>query len=357
MSSNANLKKLQLLKDKLELRKDDIAVYGAALQDEGRDLSGKQEQIILVRERIRAATQEMDELGKRGREQQAEREEFKHEETKLRSTFNTIFDHEMRQLRAERTRAQELAAKAVKQEMELRDVSVLFADEEAVFRVTDPAYTFDELVSDACRFFELHPLDVKLCDEHGVSWAGNGSVRTAMMQYDNAYGRILLKFKETDADEELEAEDADNILQLLLRMEEEPVEEQEDEVEAEAAAAAGGEVSAADKKKKKKRVTLNRAKLIREFPVFLMFVSLFIYSLQSRRRIEAGFYQVQAIRTILVEEGFGDFNEKNFFDVANFEEVYDWIEGVLVEGLCALPSQQPCIHRRHRLSLLGSTSA
>ena len=31
MSSNANLKKLQLLKDKLELRKDDIAVYGAAL--------------------------------------------------------------------------------------------------------------------------------------------------------------------------------------------------------------------------------------------------------------------------------------------------------------------------------------
>ena len=48
MSSNANLKKLQLLKDKLELRKDDIAVYGAALQDEGRELSGKQEQIIPV---------------------------------------------------------------------------------------------------------------------------------------------------------------------------------------------------------------------------------------------------------------------------------------------------------------------
>ena len=41
MSSNANLKKLQLLKDKLELRKDDIAVYGAALQDEGRDHQGE----------------------------------------------------------------------------------------------------------------------------------------------------------------------------------------------------------------------------------------------------------------------------------------------------------------------------
>ena len=31
--------------------------------------------------------------------------------------------------------------------------------------------------------------------------------------------------------------------------------------------------------------------------------------------------QVQAIRTILIEEGFGDYNEKAFDDIRNFEEV------------------------------------
>lgn len=336
MASHANLKKLQLLRDKLELKKDDIAVSEAAIKDETRELAGKQEQIGLVNDHIRAATQEMEELGKRGRQQKAERDEYLHEEVKLRTTFNTIIDQEMKVLHAERMREKELAAKAEQQETELREVSVLFEDEEAVFRITDPAYTFEELCADACRFFELHPVDVMICDEHDAQWPSNGSVRTTMMQFDNAYGRIFLKFKAAEVDEE--AEDADNILQLLLKVEEQPEEEEEDEAAAAAAAAAAdalasaGAAASADKKKKKEK-KLNRMQLIRELPVFLLFTFLFITSLQSRRRVMDGYYQVQAIRTILIDEGFGDFNEKNFFDVANFDEVWEWIDGVLVEGL------------------------
>ena len=58
---------------------------------------------------------------------------------------------------------------------------------------------------------------------------------------------------------------------------------------------------------------------------------MFVMSLQMRRDIGNGYYQVAAIRTILVEEAFGDFNEKTFEDIRNFEEVWDWIENVLVE--------------------------
>ena len=37
--------------------------------------------------------------------------------------------------------------------------------------------------------------------------------------------------------------------------------------------------------------------------------------------------------TTFVEEEFGDFNEKAFMDVANFEEAWEWTESVLASGL------------------------
>lgn len=42
---------------------------------------------------------------------------------------------------------------------------------------------------------------------------------------------------------------------------------------------------------------------------------------------------MNSVRQALVEEAFGDYNEKEFMDIRNFEEVFEWIENVLVEGL------------------------
>ena len=50
---------------------------------------------------------------------------------------------------------------------------------------------------------------------------------------------------------------------------------------------------------------------------------MFVMSLQMRRDIGNGYYQVAAIRTILVEEAFGDFNEKAYADIRNFEEIFE----------------------------------
>ena len=85
--------------------------------------------------------------------EKAKREEFAHEDEALRTTFTTILDQGLRELQAERKRKLEEAKKMEKSETELREVSVLFEDEEGVFRISDASYTFDSLQADACRFF------------------------------------------------------------------------------------------------------------------------------------------------------------------------------------------------------------
>ena len=332
-SNHTLLKRLQTSREKLDLRKDDIAVGDAALADESRELEGKQQQLAMVQVEIANAVREMDQLGVKGRAEKAKQEEFLHEEEALRHTFTTILDHGIKELREERRRAMIEAEKAGAVETELREVSVLFGDEEAVFRVSDDSYTFDELTTDACRFFELHPLDVLMVDDQDERWAGDASVRQKMAAYDNAYGRVFLKMREEEGDEE-ELEDPDNILQLLLNEEEEAEEEEDEEEEPPEMQAVQVVLRGANQDKgKKKKKKLNRGQLYRELPIFILFTLLFIVSLTFRRQTVAGYYQVNAIRTILVEEAFGDFNEKTYADIANFEEIWDWIEGVLVEGL------------------------
>ena len=91
-ASHGLLKKLQVLRDKLELRRDDIAVGQAALADETRELASRTEQLNIVRAQVEASVKEMDEIGRVGRAEKAKREEWAHEEPILRGTFWTILD-------------------------------------------------------------------------------------------------------------------------------------------------------------------------------------------------------------------------------------------------------------------------
>ena len=64
-------------------------------------------------------------------------------------------------------------------EAHVREVSVLFEDDEAVLRVLDTSYTFKALKEDVCRYFEVHPLEVDLVDDTGELWGPELSVRGA----------------------------------------------------------------------------------------------------------------------------------------------------------------------------------
>jgi len=298
-------------------------VSNAALEDESRELKGRQEQLAAVREKIATAVRDMDALGRTNRAELALREELANEEIALKQTFGTILEQGLTELRENRMqRVKELELRA-EHEADLREVSVLYEDEEAVFRIIDDAYTFDFLQADACRVFELHPLDVQIVNEREVLWPGDASVRVELNEYDNHYGRVLLRMKQ-DAEEDEDMEDTDNLLQLLLGNEEQP--DEDDEIDDLL------QVNSTDSRPKEGLKKINRKQLWRELPVFLLFSFLFIFTLFSRRSGE-GYFQVNAIRTLLVDENFGDYNEKAFADIRNFEEIFDWIQSVMIDGI------------------------
>ena len=126
MANHAALKRLALLRDKLELRRDDIAVSQAALEDESRELRGRQEQLALVHKQIRTTVQEMEEIGRKGRARQAEEDEFKNEEVAIRLAFGTIIDQGLRQLIADRRKWFDSMKEEADNDTATREVSVLF---------------------------------------------------------------------------------------------------------------------------------------------------------------------------------------------------------------------------------------
>ena len=137
---------------------------------------------------------------------------------------------------------------------------------QAVFRVND-TYTFESLKSDTCRYFEVHPLDMLLSDDHDEEWGGDRYVRSELERLENTYGRVFLKFLSREEDEL--GEDPEDLLALLAG-EEDP--EEEAKPAAAAVAAAGAtiapltEQAAAPKKKK-----LDKRQLWMELPAFLTF--------------------------------------------------------------------------------------
>ena len=63
-----------------------------------------------------------------------------------------------------------------------------------------------------------------------------------------------------------------------------------------------------------------RRKLKYELWYFIAFVIFFIWSVYARRTVKEAFRLQEAVSTAFTDEQFGDYNEKAFMDVANFEE-------------------------------------
>jgi hypothetical protein len=289
---------------------------------------------------------------------QAEKDAAAAEEEYLRDALAAILQTEVEELRLGlQKRADEAANEALQiEDGTVQEVSVIFETEEArpppprrprhafepcthhahimhepcphqtVFRVND-TYTFESLKSDTCRYFEVHPLDMLLSDDQNAEWPGDRYVRSELERLENTYGRVFLKFLSREEDEL--GEDPEDLLALLAG-EEEP----EEEAKPAAVAAAGATIAplteqAAPPKKKK----LDKRQLWMELPAFLTFFLMFVLSLNTRRIVTEQYFMINAVRTALYDENFGDFNEKAFSDIANFEEMFDWLDGVFVPGL------------------------
>lgn len=294
MANHGAIKKLHALRDRLELRKDDISIGNATLAAEVRELYCRQEQLLLVNEKISREVNEMEQLQSKRGAVQAKLDEFKNEEEALRHAFTTILDHGLKDLKESRRRDWAEAEHHASLETVVREVSVLFEDDEAVFRVVDEAYTFDGLIADACRYFEVHPLDALLVDDRDAPWSGDASVRLELSEFENQYGKVVMKLREAEVFDE--TDDVDDMFGLLLGKDEEVEVEEEDpdELIRAAAAAAADPVGTAEREAAQRKKERSRKSRLREIPGFIAFLTLFVYANLTRRGGSAGFFQVRA---------------------------------------------------------------
>ena len=94
----------------------------------------------------------------------------------------------------------------------------------------------------------------------------------------------------------------------------------------------------AGRRKSKKDVDKEeRWALLVDLGKYIVFITLYMFVLYSRRSVRESFELVQTLRAVFAEEDFGDYNEKAFMDIATIEEFYDWAQGPFTDGL--LPAE------------------
>ena len=231
---------------------------------------------------------------------------------KVESTLMSVLD--------ERFRDEAFTSAITEQSVLSTDnVRVEFEDDEVFWSLQDN-YSFEMLLQDAARYWDVAPQDATLVDERGAIWPNDAYVGLELHRSPTA--RIALKIKPvaTSVEEDIE---------LYGREGEESDDESDDDFDASLlaiAAAAEDELLLAQAKGTQAALTTKqklamRRKLKYELWYFIAFVIFFIWSVYSRRTVKEAFRLQEAVSTAFTDEEFGDYNEKTYYDIATPEEV------------------------------------
>ena len=139
------------------MQKEDIEYTEKLLADEEREMLATQEQVAVVAAQVRVALDGLGKLVKAEPTHAAAAADFDREGEALRHSFGTILSHAIKDLRSDLQKQKLDEALAAPKDESLKEVSVMYEDEEAVFRVNE-AYNFESLREDACRYFEVRRL-------------------------------------------------------------------------------------------------------------------------------------------------------------------------------------------------------
>ena len=186
------MKRLQLLRDKLGMQKEDIEYTEKLLADEQREMLATQEQVAVVAAQVRVALDGLGKIVKAEPTHAAAAADFDREGEALRHSFGTILSHAIKDLRSDPQKQKLDEALAAPKDESLKEISVMYEDEEAVFRVNE-AYNFESLREDACRYFEVRR---SACASAGWS-DGPRSVRSGRVVHVES-GAHLLQGREDD---------------------------------------------------------------------------------------------------------------------------------------------------------------
>jgi len=207
-------------------------------------------------------------------------------------------------------------------------VRVEFEGDEAFWSLRDN-YTFEMLLHDAARYWDISPSDGVLNDERGAIWPNDAYVALELQRHSSACIQLKLKPLANRLEEESELFGADD-------EEERAGDDELDMYDFMRTAEAAEDTLLIAQLKGLPSELTNVKKLKREMYYFIAFVVLFIYVLYSRRTVRDAYQLQQSISTVFTEENFGAYNEKVFLDIATPEEMFEWMYGPLLDGLYPL---------------------
>ena len=95
------MKKLQGLRDRLQLQREDIEYTQRLLGQEERELAATQEQVAAVQEKVRTNLRGLASFKNAAQTASAGANHNHHEDEALRHTFKTILDHAIKDLRSD----------------------------------------------------------------------------------------------------------------------------------------------------------------------------------------------------------------------------------------------------------------
>jgi len=210
-------------------------------------------------------------------------------------------------------------------------VRVEFEGDEVFWQLQDN-YSFEMLLQDAARYWDVAPEDAMLVDERGAIWPSDAYVQLEVQRFANAKIALKIKAVVVHVEEDIE---------MYGREGDASSDDSEEEVPLSllaVATAAEDELLLAQARGTMAKLTVKqklaiRKKVRRELYYFLAFVLFFVWSVYTRRTVKEAFRLQDAMATAFTDENFGDFNEKTYYDIATAEELFDWMAGPLQDGL------------------------
>ena len=206
---------------------------------------------------------------------------------------------------------------------------VLWEDESAEWKVHDPRdgseLTFAALLEDCSRYWGVVAEEFSLEDENDRLWPLDHFVRdelaTARETGEEITVRLQRRVGAVDLKEfDVEYEEDESLLPVAVR--------RARERERRAMLLARHTLASIRKEKERKR-----HELFVELRGYIAFMMLYTVVLLWRRSVLDAHYLLDALDNIFVGEAFGDYNEKEYTDIRNFEEFFGWANGPFAEGL------------------------
>ena len=337
------------LKELAEERKTLELAYQVAVRDEKHARSEMKElettakehdeQLSQLKDRVAAVTAELSQLKLNSSLAEALVEEAKHERseddpnleiTTLRDISGTI-NKAFRQAMTKKLGDQEYIDRLGDQNTGSRPefCRVRWGEESADWKVHDPRdgteVSFGGLLQDVSRYWGLDHTEMGFTDANGASWplelypwdelGPTGDVSVTLARRPRTAGLEALHY---------EYEEDESALPLAVRR------RRDRERRAK-------QVVRHTREMIRKQEARERAAVFRELVKYSLMMILYYMVLLTRREVRDAFLMTAGLRTVFVEENFGDANIKTFEDIRTYEELYEWANGPFTEGL--LPAE------------------